>query len=55
MERKKKELFEGYKKADEEKGQGSEEEMVRLKRVREESVRDLGILLIIIGNQRIHI
>lgn len=30
-----------------EKGQGSEEDMARLKRVREESVRDLGIFLMI--------
>lgn len=30
-----------------EKGQGSEAEMARLKRVREESVRDLGTLLMI--------
>lgn len=36
----------GYKKM-KEKGQGSEAEIARLKRVRAESVRDLGILLMI--------
>ncbi|CAJ1974454.1 unnamed protein product [Sphenostylis stenocarpa] len=37
---------EGYKKTSE-KGQGSEEDMARLKRVREESVRDLGMFAIV--------
>lgn len=40
----------GYKKEEiwgKEKGQGSEEEMASLKREREESVKDLGTLLII--------
>lgn len=39
-----------YKKT-KEKGQGSEDDMVRLKRVKEESVRDFGILLMIDGKQ----
>ncbi|MED6207147.1 hypothetical protein PIB30_033158 [Stylosanthes scabra] len=39
-------IYEYYKKP-EEKGQGSEADMARLKRVREESMRDLGMLLII--------
>jgi len=46
------EVDEGYKKTSE-KGQGSEDDMARLKRVREESVRDLGMLLMINGNKRI--
>ncbi|KAL3570482.1 hypothetical protein D5086_027731 [Populus alba] len=41
----------GYKKT-REKGQGSEAEMASLKRVKEESVRDLGELLMIYENQR---
>jgi len=39
-----------YKKT-KEKGQGSEDDIVRLKRVKEESVRDFGILLMIDGKQ----
>jgi hypothetical protein len=41
----------GYKKT-REKGQGSEAEMASLKRVKEEPVRDLGMLLMIYENQR---
>lgn len=43
---------EGYKRERREKGQGSEEEMANWKRVKEESVRDLGMLLMVDDDDR---
>lgn len=43
-----------YYKNTAEKGQGSEADMASMKRVKEESVKDLGILLIL-SNSAIHV
>lgn len=44
--------MEDYKRERREKGQGSEEEMANWKRVKEESVRDLGMLLMVDDDDR---
>lgn len=51
-ERERERGMEDYKRERGEKGQGSEEEMANWKRVKEESVRDLGMLLMVDDDDR---